>query len=107
MQHSTLLTRLTAVLVTVLGVLTFGNSATHGQTIALVGATIETVGEAGRIETGNVVIRDGKIEAVGADVEIPETAQLIDAAGKVVMPGVIDPYLRRDRTLVAPEREET
>jgi imidazolonepropionase-like amidohydrolase len=42
------------------------------------------------IERGTVVIRDGKIAAVGASVAVPAGARVIDAAGKVVTPGLID-----------------
>ena len=42
------------------------------------------------IEKGTVVIRDGIIEAVGADVPIPGDARVIDAAGLVLYPGLID-----------------
>ncbi len=43
------------------------------------------------IEKGVVVIRDGKIAAVGTDIPIPEGAQVIDAAGLEVYPGMFDP----------------
>ena len=57
---------------------------------ALVGATVLT-GTGERIEDGVVVMSDGEISAVGgADLEIPEGAQTIDAAGKWITPGVID-----------------
>jgi len=42
------------------------------------------------IENGTVVIRDGKIEAVGATVSIPAGAQTIDGSGLSVYPGMID-----------------
>jgi imidazolonepropionase-like amidohydrolase len=42
------------------------------------------------LERGTVVISGGKIAAVGAAVEIPPGATLIDAAGKSVYPGLID-----------------
>jgi len=42
------------------------------------------------IENGTVVIRDGKIEAVGANVSIPSGAQTIDGRGLSVYPGMID-----------------
>ena len=42
------------------------------------------------IENGNVVIRDGKIEAVGASVNVPSGAQNIDGRGLSVYPGMID-----------------
>jgi hypothetical protein len=42
------------------------------------------------IENGTVVIRDGKIEAVGANVSVPTGAQTIDGSGLSVYPGMID-----------------
>ena len=42
------------------------------------------------IENGSVVIRDGKIEAVGTNVTVPRGAQEIDARGLSVYPGMID-----------------
>ncbi len=42
------------------------------------------------IELGTVVIRDGLIAAVGADVAIPVDARVLDLAGKTVYPGFID-----------------
>ncbi|RUL86452.1 amidohydrolase family protein [Tautonia sociabilis] len=61
--------------------------------LALKGATIETVGPAGRIETGVIVLRDGTIEAVGPvdQVEIPEDARVVDASGRTIMPGIVEP----------------
>ena len=42
------------------------------------------------IENGTVVIRDGKIEAVGASVNVPAGAQTIEGRGLSVYPGMID-----------------
>jgi imidazolonepropionase-like amidohydrolase len=42
------------------------------------------------IENGTVVIRDGKIVAVGANIAIPTDAQVIDATGLEVYPGMFD-----------------
>ena len=41
-------------------------------------------------EKGTVLIEDGKIKAVGEKIEIPHDAQVIDASGCWVMPGLID-----------------
>ncbi len=61
-------------------------------TTAIVGATVHTAGPAGSLEQATVVITDGKIAAVGADVDVPDGATVIDGAGLVVTPGVIDSY---------------
>lgn len=58
-------------------------------TWALTNARIETVTR-GVIERGTIVIRDGLIEAVGADVRPPADARIVDLAGKRVFPGLID-----------------
>ena len=46
------------------------------------------------IENGTVLIRDGKIAAVGARVSLPREAQVIDATGLEVYPGLMDPISR-------------
>jgi imidazolonepropionase-like amidohydrolase len=46
----------------------------------------------GTLEVGTVLVEEGKIVAVGEDLEIPEGVEVIDAAGKVVMPGLIDAH---------------
>ncbi len=44
------------------------------------------------IERGTLIVRHGKIEAVGADVAVPADARVIDLSGKVIYPGFIDAY---------------
>jgi len=56
---------------------------------AIVGGRIHTV-SGPIIEKGTVVIRDGRIDAVGADVAVPRGAQVIDASGQQVFPGLIN-----------------
>ena len=62
------------------------------RTLAIRGAKLETISKAGTIEEGVILIRDGKIEAIGKDVKIPLATQVIDAKGKTIMPGIVDPY---------------
>jgi imidazolonepropionase-like amidohydrolase len=58
---------------------------------ALVGARIVTVsGQA--IASGTLVMRDGVIEAVGAQVPVPPDARIIDAKGLTLTPGLIDAF---------------
>ena len=59
--------------------------------LAITHATILTITH-GTIPNGTIVIRDGKIAAVGADVPVPAGAQVIDATGKYVMPGIVDSH---------------
>jgi imidazolonepropionase-like amidohydrolase len=55
---------------------------THAKIVTLAGAPIED---------GTLLIKDGKIAAVGASVEVPAGAQIIDGKGLQVYPGLFDP----------------
>lgn len=57
---------------------------------AIVGAKIYPI-SGPPIENGTVIIRDGKIAAVGRNVAAPSDAQVIDAKGLEVYPGLFDP----------------
>ncbi len=59
--------------------------------VAITNATIMTASH-GTIERGTIVIRDGKIAALGADVTAPQGARIIDGTGKYVIPGIIDAH---------------
>lgn len=59
------------------------------QTIAITNAKIYPI-SGPPISNGTVVIRDGVIIAVGANVNVPAGAQRIDATGKIVTPGLIN-----------------
>ena len=80
-----------AVLGTVALALPAQAAAQEGGTFAVQGATIHTVAD-GVIENGTIVLRDGRIIAVGSDVEIPADAEIIDGEGKHVFPGMIDAF---------------
>jgi imidazolonepropionase-like amidohydrolase len=67
---------------------------------AIQGAKIYTLAGPA-IENGTVVIRDGKIAAVGANVEIPAGAQVIDGKGLEVYPGMFDPVTQMGLNEVA------
>lgn len=56
-------------------------------------ATILTVSH-GRIEHGSIYVKGGKIAAVGTNdqVSAPSGVKVIDAAGKFVLPGIIDTH---------------
>jgi imidazolonepropionase-like amidohydrolase len=58
-------------------------------TFAIVNARIVTVSGA-VIENGTVLIQDGKIAAVGANLSVPANAEKIDGKGLSVYPGMID-----------------
>ena len=65
-------------------------AATAGaQTIAITGGTVYPV-SGPKIEHGTVLITNGKVAAVGANVTIPAGATRIDATGKWVTPGLFN-----------------
>jgi imidazolonepropionase-like amidohydrolase len=59
------------------------------QTIAITGGTVYPV-SGPAIQGGTVLMRDGRIVAVGATVPIPSDAQRVDATGKIVTPGLVN-----------------
>src|SRR5947209_20567242 len=59
--------------------------------VVIKGGTLLTVTH-GRIENGSIYIHNGKIAAIGKAVQAPSSATVIDAAGKWVMPGIIDSH---------------
>ncbi|MFC2165305.1 amidohydrolase family protein [Acidobacteriota bacterium] len=61
------------------------------DTVALRGATVYTA-EGPSIPNAIILIKDGKIAAVGTDVDIPSGVKVIDCAGKEIIPGLIDEH---------------
>ncbi|MEY4116917.1 MAG: hypothetical protein RLZZ116_245 [Planctomycetota bacterium] len=61
-----------------------------GGTVVIKDATIWTLGAQGTIKDGDMLVRDGKIIEVAADIAVPEGATVIDAKGMHVTPGLLD-----------------
>ncbi len=59
-------------------------------TVVLRGARIVTMKGDEVIEKGDVVVRDNRIVAVGANVTVPAGAKVVDVTGKTIIPGWID-----------------
>src|SRR5690606_2758858 len=67
------------------------HATASARPIAFTNARILTV--SGKvIENGTLVIKSGKIEAVGSDVVVPAGAKVIDASGKTIMPGLVNAW---------------
>jgi len=64
-------------------------AAYPSSTTLITGATILT-GTGEKIENGSLLLVDGKISGIGESFEVPEGAEIIDAQGKWVTPGIID-----------------
>ena len=83
-------------MIRVIGVAALAMAAVHGggaevraQTVALTGGLVYPISSE-PIEGGTVLMVDGRIAAVGVDVDIPAGAEVVDVTGSVVMPGIID-----------------
>ncbi len=59
--------------------------------IAITNGTVLTITQ-GTLERGTVLIDEGKISAVGRDIQVPAGAEVVDATGKYVLPGLIDAH---------------
>lgn len=68
-----------------------GQAAQTPSIVAIRNATLITVSR-GTINNGTIVLRDGKIAALGGNVQIPAGATVVDGTGKFVTPGLIDAH---------------
>ncbi|UCG86933.1 MAG: amidohydrolase family protein [Gemmatimonadota bacterium] len=77
----------------------FGVAGLAAQAIAIRGGTVHTLAGPA-IEGGTVVIENGLITAVGTNVSVPAGAQIVDATGLHVYPGLFDAMSRLGLTEV-------
>lgn len=75
----------------------------HAEDIAITGGRVVTVGAAGTLDRATVLISDGKIQAVGANVTVPNGYRVIDASGKWVTPGFMNASTRLGLTEIGLE----
>lgn len=66
-----------------------GQAQPRPGVVVLKGATLVTVTR-GTIPNGTIVLRDGKIAALGTNIPTPAGAEVIDVTGKFISPGIID-----------------
>ncbi len=76
-------------LAVILAVSTAGTA--NGWMLAIKNGQIFTMAD-GIIEDGVIIIENNRIAEVGRDVEIPSGAEIIDASGKLVTPGLFDAF---------------
>lgn len=65
--------------------------AAYADTLAITGARVHTVSDAGTIENATILVEDGRIAAIGTDIAIPSGARRLEAAGKIITPGLFTP----------------
>jgi hypothetical protein len=74
----------TLVAIALLSCVTLANA----QTVLIRGATVHTVGEQGVLNNADVLVRDGKIAAVGTGLSAPSGVTTVDAKGRTLTPGL-------------------
>ena len=75
------------------GLLVVGSGSAGGQTIAIrAGRLIDGTGAA-PVRNAVILVVDGRITAVGADVRIPSGAEVVDLSDRTVLPGFIDAHV--------------
>jgi imidazolonepropionase-like amidohydrolase len=68
---------------------TLAGQSPQPSVVAIRNATLVTVTK-GTIQNGTIVMRAGKIAAIGSNISIPSGAEVVDGTGKFVSPGIID-----------------
>jgi len=63
----------------------------RARIVAVTGGYVVPVASA-PVENGTVLIEDGRITAVGTDVEVPSSAEVVDASGRWVLPGFVESH---------------
>lgn len=76
-----------------------GTAPVAAETVAITNARILTMGPAGTVDHGAILIEDGVVKAIGKIGTFPQDARVIDAAGGVVTSG----FIQSDSTLAAVE----
>ena len=80
-----------ATLATIPGAIGVSAQPRPPSVIAITNATVLTVAK-GTVTRGTVIVKDGRIAAVGANVVVPAGAEVVDATGRFVTPGIIDAH---------------
>jgi imidazolonepropionase-like amidohydrolase len=62
------------------------------STHALVGARVVGIAGAPSIDNATILIRDGRIQAIGAELQVPRGTRTTSLAGKFVLPGLISAH---------------
>ncbi|WP_419949610.1 amidohydrolase family protein [Candidatus Palauibacter sp.] len=70
------------------------SDAAEASALAIVGATVVDGSGAEPVPDATVVVRDGRITAVGpsAEVDVPDDAEVLDATGRYLIPGLINAH---------------
>jgi len=83
--------RLSTFIILMLGLCSFLYPQGDDEVLAIRGGRLVTITR-GEIENGVLIIKGGKLSAVGKDIAIPKGAKIIDASKYIVLPGLIDSF---------------
>ena len=78
-------------LVTILSLCAFSMPVQHSDG-ALAFRNVDVFDGSRMIRRTTVIVRDGMIRAVGSDIAIPPSAQIVDGKGKTLLPGLFDAH---------------
>lgn len=67
-------------------------SSVSAENIAIVGGKTHTMGKSGVVANATILIKDGKVVSVKAGGKVPSGYRVIDAKGKIVTPGLMNPH---------------
>jgi imidazolonepropionase-like amidohydrolase len=76
------------------GIAALAAAPAAAQTLAITGGRVVVGDGSAPIEGGTVVIRNGRVVAAGAGVAVPAGAEIIDASGRWVTPGIVAGFSR-------------
>ncbi|PCI34499.1 MAG: hypothetical protein COB54_01585 [Alphaproteobacteria bacterium] len=86
-MRKSLMNLITTTLVGASVVFSMGTTTALAETLAITGGTVHTLGKKGTLTNATILIEDGKIRAIGQNIRIPAGAEVIDARGRIVVPG--------------------
>ncbi len=75
-----------------IGLLAFLPLLAFADGVAIKAGKLHTVSELGVMENVLVLVRDGRVESIGANLPVPDGYELIDASNSVVTPGLVDAH---------------
>lgn len=73
---------------------------TQAEIIAVTGAKVHTMGPQGTVDNATLIIENGKVLSVASEGAAPQGARIIEAQGKIVTPGLFNPFSRLGLTEV-------
>ena len=91
LRSALLLVAATVTVVTPSGSARLAAQSRPTSVLAITNATVLTVTK-GTLARGTVIVKDGKIAAVGANIAVPAGAEVVDGSGRFVTPGIIDAH---------------